>query len=280
MYDMYFDGKQCFIAYLYLLIMLYSSLYLHRFKRIDRMQSIQNTISPLANNHISVDCVVIGFDGEQLKVLLVNQVGEEDGKVYHDMKLPGSLIYMDEDLDEAAQRVLHELTGVKNVNLMQFKAFGSKNRTSNPKDVLWLERAIQSRVERIVTIAYLAMVKIDRTLDKNLDASQAGWMALEDVQTLAFDHNLIIKEALTAIRQFVEINPSMLFDLLPRKFTAAQLRVLFELVYDKPVDVRNFHKKIAMMEYVVPLEERQQGVAHRAARYYKFDKKIYNKARR
>lgn len=244
------------------------------------MQSIQNTISPLANNHISVDCVVIGFDGEQLKVLLVNQVGEEDGKVYHDMKLPGSLIYMDEDLDEAAQRVLHELTGVKNVNLMQFKAFGSKNRTSNPKDVLWLERAIQSRVERIVTIAYLAMVKIDRTLDKNLDASQAGWVALEDVQTLAFDHNLIIKEALTAIRQFVEINPSMLFDLLPRKFTAAQLRVLFELVYDKPVDVRNFHKKIAMMEYVVPLEERQQGVAHRAARYYKFDKKIYNKGRR
>lgn len=244
------------------------------------MQSIQNNIPPLANNHISVDCVVIGFDGEQLKVLLVNQVGEEDGKVYHDMKLPGSLIYMDEDLDEAAQRVLHELTGVKNVNLMQFKAFGSKNRTSNPKDVLWLERAMQSRVERIVTIAYLAMVKIDRTLDKNLDASQAGWVALEDVQTLAFDHNLIIKEALTAIRQFVEINPSMLFDLLPRKFTAAQLRVLFELVYDKPVDVRNFHKKIAMMEYVVPLDERQQGVAHRAARYYKFDKKIYNKARR
>lgn len=237
-------------------------------------------IPPLANNHISVDCVVIGFDGEQLNVLLVNRVGEEAGEVYHDMKLPGSLIYTDEALDEAAQRVLHELTGVKNVNLMQFKAFGSKNRTSNPKDVLWLERAMQSKVERIVTIAYLAMVKIDRTLDKNLDASQAGWVALEDVKTLAFDHNLIIREALAAIRQFVEINPSMLFDLLPRKFTASQLRILFELVYDKPVDVRNFHKKIAMMEYVVPMEERQQGVAHRAARYYKFDKKIYNKVRR
>ena len=237
-------------------------------------------IPPLANNHISVDCVVIGFDGEQLNVLLVNRVGEEAGEVYHDMKLPGSLIYTDEALDEAAQRVLHELTGVKNVNLMQFKAFGSKNRTSNPKDVLWLERAMQSKVERIVTIAYLAMVKIDRTLDKNLDASQARWVALEDVKTLAFDHNLIIREALAAIRQFVEINPSMLFDLLPRKFTASQLRILFELVYDKPVDVRNFHKKIAMMEYVVPMEERQQGVAHRAARYYKFDKKIYNKVRR
>ena len=243
------------------------------------MHNIQKNI-PLANNHISVDCVVIGFDGEQLKVLLVKRAGEDNGEVYHDMKLPGRLIYMDEDLDEAAQRVLYELTGLKNVNLMQFKAFGSKNRTSNPKDVRWLERAMQSRVERIVTIAYLSMVKIDRTLDKNLDEHQACWIALKDVKTLAFDHNLIIKEAMTYIRQFVEFNPSMLFELLPRKFTAAQLRILFELVYDKAVDVRNFHKKIAMMEYVVPLEEKQQGVAHRAARYYKFDKKIYNKVRR
>ena len=163
---------------------------------------------------------------------------------------------------------------------MQFKAFGSKNRTSNSKDLLWLERAMESRVERIVTIAYLAVVKIDRTLDKKLDASQASWVALQQIGTLAFDHNLIIKEALVAIRQIVEINPSMLFDLLPRKFTATQLRVLYELLYDQQVDVRNFHKKIALMEYVVPLEERQQGVAHRAARYYKFEKKIYNKARR
>ena len=73
------------------------------------MQNIQKN-TPLANNHISVDCVVIGFDGEQLKVLLVKRAGEDNGEVYHDMKLPGSLIYMDEDLDEAAQRVLYELT--------------------------------------------------------------------------------------------------------------------------------------------------------------------------
>lgn len=243
------------------------------------MQDTQRN-PPLANNHISVDCVVIGFDGEQLKVLLLKRVGEEEGEVYHDMKLPGSLIYTDEDLDEAAQRVLNESTGIKNVNLMQFKAFGSKNRTSNPKDVRWLERAMQSRVERIVTIAYLSMVKIDRALDRNLDEFQACWVALKDIKMLAFDHNLIINEALTYIRQFVEFNPLMLFDLLPRKFTASQLRILFELVYDKQIDVRNFHKKIAMMEYVIPLEEKQQGVAHRAARYYKFDKKIYNKIRR
>mgnify|MGYP000311473642 FL=1 len=234
----------------------------------------------MANHHLSVDCVVIGFDGKQLKVLLINRAGEDNGEVYHDMKLPGSLIYVDEDLDEAAKRVLFELTGLKSVKLVQFKAFGSKDRTSNPRDVLWLEQTMQLKVERIVTIAYLSLIKIDRTLDKNLDGHGACWVALKDVKKLAFDHNRIIRDALTYIRHYVEFNPSLLFDLLPRKFTASQLRILFELIYGKTVDVRNFHKKIVMMEYVVPLDEKQQGVAHRAARYYKFDRKIYHKVRR
>lgn len=239
-----------------------------------------NEKQPLANNHISVDCVVIGFDGDQLKVLLIKRAGEEDGKIFHDMKLPGSLIYMDEDLDEAAKRVLFELTGLKNVHLTQFKAFGSKDRTKDPKDVHWLEHAMRMRVERIVTVAYLSLVKIDRALNRGLEEFQAEWVALPDIKALAFDHNLIIREAMAFIRQYVDANPAALFDLLPRKFTALQLRRLYELVYGKPIDVRNFHKKIALMGYVTPLEEREQGVAHRAARYYRFDKKIYNKSRR
>ena len=163
---------------------------------------------------------------------------------------------------------------------MQFKAFGSKDRTKDPKDVHWLERAMQSKVERIVTIAYLSLVKIDRALNRGLEVYQACWVALEDIGDLAFDHNLIIKEALGYIRQYTDANPAALFDLLPRKFTASQFRTLYELVYGKAVDVRNFHKKIAMMDYVIPLEEKQQGVAHRAARFYRFDKKIYNRMRK
>ena len=239
-----------------------------------------NEKQPLANNHISVDCVVAGFDGEQLKVLLIRRAGEENGEIFHDMKLPGSLIYMDEDLDEAAKRVLYELTGLKNVHLTQFKAFGSKDRTKDPKDVHWLEHAMSMKVERIVTVAYLSLVKIDRALNRGLEAYQAEWVALPDIKALAFDHNLIIREALAFIRQYVDANPAALFDLLPRKFTALQLRRLYELVYGKQLDVRNFHKKIALMGYVVPLEEKEQGVAHRAARYYRFDKKVYNKLRR
>jgi hypothetical protein len=231
----------------------------------------------LANNHISVDCVVIGFDGERLKVLLIQRTGEEDGREYTDMKLPGSLIYTDEDLDEAAGRVLCELTGMKNIGLFQFKAFGSKNRTNNPKDVHWLERATRSKVERIVTIAYLALVKIGRAEVKDLGEHRACWVTIGEEGELAFDHNLIIKEALRYIRQVVDLDLSTLFCLLPRKFTASQLRVLYELVYDKKIDVRNFHKKVAMWNFIVPLDERERGVAHRAARYYKFDRKIYNK---
>ena len=235
-------------------------------------------MAPLANNHISIDCVVFGFDGSNLRVLLVKLIlTYAAGDYYHDMKLPGSLIYQDEDLDEAASRVLFELTGVKDLPLTQFKAFGSKDRTRNPRDVYWLERAQQARVERIVTIAYFSIVKLDRTLEKAVDADTAVWKPLQDIGRLAFDHNQIIVDALQAIRRETENNRSLLFDLLPKKFTASQLRLLTEILYDKPLDVRNFHKKIAQMPYVVPLDERQQGVAHRAARYYKFDRKAYTR---
>ena len=193
------------------------------------------------------------------------------------MKLPGSLIYKDEDLDDAAKRVLNELTGLKNVNLTQFKAFGSKNRTKDPKDVHWLERATKECIDRIITIAYLSLVKLNRTIERTLDKSQSIWVPIKDVSSLAFDHNIIIKNALDYIRQYIESNPSMAFELLPLKFTASQLRLLYEVIYEKQIDIRNFHKKMAMMDYVVPLDEFETGVSHRAARYYRFDKKIYNK---
>lgn len=235
--------------------------------------------TPLANNHISVDCVVLGFDGTDLRVLLVKRSGSDDCGDYNDMKLPGSLIYRDEDLDEAAGRVLEELTGVKDLNLTQFKAFGSKDRTRNPRDVLWLERAQKEHVELIVTIAYFALVKLDKSLEKVVDPEAAEWCRLDEIGPLAFDHNLIIEEARKAIRREADNNRALLFDLLPKKFTASQLRKLSEIIYGKALDVRNFHKKIAQMPYVVPLDERQQGVSHRAARFYRFDRKAYSGSR-
>ena len=198
--------------------------------------------APLANNHISVDCVVFGFDGANLRVLLVKRSGCDAGGEYNDMKLPGSLIYLDEDLDEAAGRVLEELTGLKDLRLTQFKAFGSKDRTRNPRDLRWLERAQQAKVERIVTIAYFSLVKLDKELEKAVNADMVEWRRVGDLGLLAFDHNQIIEDALKAIRREVDNNRSLLFDLLPKKFTASQLRMLTEIIYGKSLDVRNFHK--------------------------------------
>lgn len=234
---------------------------------------------PFAVNHFSVDCVIFGFDGENLNVLLLHRKGEDNGESFHDMKLPGSLIYQDEDLDEAAKRVLNELTGLKNLKMIQFKAFGSKDRPRNPKDVHWLEKVEHTRVTRIVTVVYLALVKIDRSLNRQQDNCLVEWVPMTQIRTLAFDHNRIIKEAVEFLCQYVRLNPAYAFELLPKKFTMAQLRSLYEALIGTSVDIRNFHKKMIQKEYIIPLDEYQQGVAHRAARYYRFDKKILLKTK-
>lgn len=226
---------------------------------------------------VSVDCVVVGFNNNQLHVLLVQRnTPTSNGQ---DLKLPGSLIYQHEDADEAAHRVLNELTGIKKMTLKQFKSFTSPQRTSNPDDIAWLEIAYNNKINRLITIAYLSLCKIDRKLNIVSKYKAVDWCPLSDLPQMPFDHNRIVEESLKEIRTWVEYDPAVIFELLPVKFTAAELRHLFEAIYRKKYDVRNFHKKIQGMEYVVPLEEKQQGVNHRAARFYKFDKVLYKKIR-
>ena len=231
--------------------------------------NVYRTVNP----YVSVDCVLIGFDGEELSVLLVKRQGVVEAD-FCDTNLPGSLIYMDEDLDEAAERVLSELTGLKNISLEQFKTFGAKDRASNPKDTMWLERlhSLKTPVKRIVSVAYISLQKVERKMLFPTYKYEPCWKSVKKIGELAFDHKQIIKDALLYIRNRAELNPSFLFALLPKKFTATQMRKLFEVVYDRTFDVRNFHKRIAQMPYVVALDEKQSGVPHRAARYYKFDK--------
>lgn len=232
----------------------------------------------MITNNISVDCVILGFDGSDLNALLVKRCGEEQGEVFHDMKLPGSLIGDREDLDDAARRVLLELTGLKNLEMVQFKAFGSKHRTDDPKDVHWLERAHSLKIDRIVTIAYFAMVKIDSRINSALDDRQALWVPLSKMPNLAFDHNEIIHESLIHLASRARYAPDMLFNLLPAKFTIPQLKSLYEAVFGKRMDTRNFYKKLrSSMPYVVSTEEVEHGMAHRAARFYRFDRTIFRK---
>lgn len=235
---------------------------------------------PITETYLSVDCVVLGYDGEYIKVLLKNREGNYNGIPFHDRKLPGSLIAQDEDLDEAASRVLRDLTGIESVSLAQFKAYGTKDRTKKPLDVNWLEKVQNVHVERIVTIAYLAIVKIGKKEESIPRIHDAEWVNISEVGELGFDHNLILLDALKKLRDLIDADPSLIFTLLPKKFTAKQLRDINEIIFDRPVDARNFHKKLAQTDYIVPLEEKQQGVAHRAARFYRFDKKLYIKSRK
>lgn len=225
--------------------------------------------------YVSVDCVILGFDNAQLNVLLVQRNSESLEK--KDLKLPGSLIYQEEDADKAAHRVLHELTGIKKMTLKQFKSFTSPTRTSNPEDVKWLEIAYNNKIDRLITISYLSLCKINRKLNIVSKYKTVEWCPVNELPKMPFDHNQIVEESLKEIRRWVEYDPSIIFELLPSKFTAAELRRLYEAIYRKNYDVRNFHKKIAGMDYIVPLDERQEGVSHRAARFYKFDRILYKK---
>lgn len=231
------------------------------------------------NPYVSVDCVLLGFDGEQLCVLLVRQCGQNAVNTNGEEKtgiekLPGSLIYLDENLDEAARRVLKQFTGLVQVNMYQFKAFGGPDRLKNPEDSIWLSRFynLSHHIDRIVTIGYTSLLRIDRKMQKLEGGYEAQWMPVSEVPRLAFDHNAIVDEAVKSVRARATLDVTLLFDLLPRKFTAAQLRSVMEVVLGVKLDVKNFHKKLAQMPYVVALEEKEDGVNHRAARYYRFRK--------
>lgn len=224
------------------------------------------------HTYVSVDCILFGFDGGHLNILLVKKDIDTD-----ELKLPGSLIYNSEDVDDAAVRVLYELTGIKKMTLKQFRCFASPERSNKAKDLQWLDSEYQPNINRLITIAYLSISRITRRLNNSSKYKETAWIPIDEVPELPFDHNLIIQESLVEIRNWVEMNPSIVFELLPTKFVISQLHKLYEAIYNKKIDIRNFHKKMLTLPYLTPLNEKQTGVSHRAARYYKFDKGVYNK---
>ena len=235
---------------------------------------VQEKQTPSLYPHVSVDCVLLSIVNAKLCVLLVER--KDENQVSMGYKLPGNLIYKDEGLDAAAARVLYETTSLKKVALTQFRSFGSLSRTQNKEDVKWLENASRLKIERIITIAYMALCKM-KGLRSTLKNTTTTWYPVADLPTLPFDHAEIICEAVKEIRLLIEREPLILFDYMPLRFTAYQLRRAYEIIYNKTLDVRNFHKKMAGMKYIILTDEMEEDVAHRAARYYKFDKVQYNR---
>lgn len=221
------------------------------------------------NPNVSVDCVVFGFHEEQLKVLIIEQkAGEKNALIQH--ALPGDLVLQNEDLDEAASRVLKELTSLEGIYLKQFHAFGHPDRVRNVKDQEWLRSFRDSPESRVITIAYYSLVKMeDYEPSAASFAGKAVWEDIHAIPQLAFDHNAILNTAYEALKEEILQKP-IGFELLPEKFTLSQLQRLYEVVLDLELDKRNFRKKLKKMDQVVPLNEKQTGVLHKPAQLFTF----------
>ncbi len=233
------------------------------------------------NPHISVDCVVFGFSPNGIKVLLVKRELDklnESPTPSYDLKLPGSLVYNDELLDDAASRVLKELTGIENVFLERFEVLDSLDRMKNQKDKEWLESTTGLTIDRVISVAYFGLVNL---ADSELNglSERSKWVTLESAIQLPFDHSKIIQRARELLLHSAGTEP-IAFDLLPEKFTIFQLQQVLEVFNGSGIDSRNFRKKLKTLDFIVPLAEKQINVAHKPAQLYKFDRKRFMQFRK
>lgn len=173
---------------------------------------------------VTTDCVIFGFDGVKLKVLLVERgMAPYKGR----WAFPGGFLNMDESAEEGALRELKEETGLEGAYIRQFYTFSAPQR--DPR-------------ERVITIAYYALVRMQEVKGGD-DASDARWFALDEVPPLAFDHDQILRKAEKTLRQQIHFEP-VGFELLPEKFTIKQLQNLYEAILDMRFDRRNFYNKM------------------------------------
>lgn len=212
------------------------------------------------NNSFSIDCVIFGFDEGDLKVLLIERAEEV---FIGQLALPGNLVRVDENIDDAAARILYELTGLRNTHLEQLYTFGDVGR--HP-------------LGRVITIAYFSLINVKHQLlrPKSSFASRAIWVSVKNIPNMPFDHNLIFTKALERLRNKIRYQP-IGFELLPRKFSLSQLQNLYESILQIPLDKRNFRKKILSFELLHELPEKQTNVSHRAAKLFEFDKIRYER---
>jgi 8-oxo-dGTP diphosphatase len=204
--------------------------------------------------------VIFGFDGERLQVLLVER-GIEPYKGR--WAFPGGFLKMDETAEEGALRELKEETGLEGAYMEQFHTFSAPER--DPR-------------ERVITIAYYALVKIQEVKGGD-DAASARWFPLDEIPSLAFDHDYILRMATQRLREQIHFQP-IGFELLPEKFTIKELQLLYEAILGINFDRRNFAKKMFHLEILTDLEETIWPTPKREAKLYKFNADKYDELKR
>lgn len=204
----------------------------------------------------AVDCIVFGFDGQHLKLLLVQRGLEpEKGK----WSLMGGFVQPEESAEEAARRVLTDLTGLRGVYLEQLHTFTEPDRDP---------------IERTISIAYFALIDIHQYEKQLSDEYHAEWFPLNKTPRLIFDHDQMLRMAREKLRYKAALHP-LLFELLPAKFTLPQLQTLFEEVYETKFDKRNFSRKLLSTSLLVRLSDKDKSNSRKGAFYYKLNSKNY-----
>lgn len=208
--------------------------------------------------YVATDCIIFGFDSVNLKLLIFKRrvkpnIGE--------WSLIGSFVKLDEDVDAAAQRVLKEITGLENVFMEELKTYGAADRDPG---------------FRCISIAQYALIRISDYDRELVEKHGAHWYDIENVPDLVLDHNHMVKDALERIKRKARYKP-IGFELLPEKFTIPQLQRLYESIYQKELDGRNFRKKVLSLNVLIKLDEKDKSTSRRGAFLYKFDHKTYQK---
>ncbi|HTE26281.1 NUDIX hydrolase [Flavitalea sp.] len=206
---------------------------------------------------LAVDCIIFGFDGHRIKSLLIKRGFEPEISKW---SLMGGFVNNNESVDEAAKRVLKQLTGLDNIYMEQLQCYGDPERDPGG---------------RVVSVAYFALIRIDNN-DKLLKEHQAEWFSFDKFPPLIFDHQEMVKNAKERLQQKVANHP-IGFELLPAKFTLPQLQSLYEAIYESPVDKRNFTRKILSLDILEKLDEKEKTTSKKGAFLYVFDKEKYMK---
>jgi ADP-ribose pyrophosphatase YjhB (NUDIX family) len=225
-------------------------------------------------DNISVDCVIFGLGTDSLNILLSRRrldMFNDNYPVIDDWVLTGRHIFKSETLDESADRIFKDITGLECVYKQQFSSYGNPSRIQNDKDLLWVRS--RGGNPRTTTVAYYFLLPMDKVSLKN---NNIKWFSLKSLPKLGFDHRQIVDDAYEDLKKKIMIEP-IIFDLVKDKFTLNELQIAYELVLDVSIDNRNFRKKAISKSYIVPLEEKRKGVSKKPAKLYMFSRDVYEK---
>ena len=209
-------------------------------------------------HYVSVDCIILGFKGKAINVLIIKRKFDP---LKGERSLMGGFVKQGESVNDTVARVVLEYTGIENVYWEQVGAYGEVNRD------------IAGRVISIVYYALINMELFDETLKKKYDAE---WVDINEVGSLILDHNKFLADTLQLMRRRTATRP-VGFNLLPEKFTLPQLQSLYEAIFQKSLDKRNFRKKIFEMDILEKLDEKDKNASKRGAYYYRFNKEKYDR---